>query len=208
MPQFTCQDPSYIAVLLPHGWLGSHLGRLGASKLRDLGSSKQRDWPTAEGHLMGSSFNCWPALGVAPGNWEKPAVSWHHRMVGSQWNRPGGSRRFTTAWQLSKQVSMKLENQPTQQYRIQSTFSKGEVLHQKTYDWLYSSDITSSCMLRLWMGSTCLLLTHLIFLPPPQTWYTNSWQHGQICGARNALCNNCMLLLTGKRGERKWELKW
>lgn len=63
-------------------------------------------------------------------------------------------------------------------------------------------------MIKLWIRSTCLLLTHLIFLPPPQTWYTNSWQHGQICGAQNALCNNCVLLLTGKRRERKWELKW
>ena len=106
-------------------------------------------------------------------------------MVGSQWNRPSGSMRFMTAWQLSKQVSMKLENQPAWQYRIQSTFSKAEVLHQKTYDQLYSSDITSSHMLKLWMGRTWLLLTHLILLPPPPTWYTNSWQHGQICGAQN-----------------------
>lgn len=103
-------------------------------------------------------------------------------MVGSQWNRPGGFTRFTTAWQLCKQVSMKLENQPTQQYRIQSTFSKGEVLHQKTYDQLFSSDITSSCILKLWMGRTWLLLVHLILLPPPSdlihkqlTTWTDMW---------------------------------
>lgn len=49
-------------------------------------------------------------------------------------------------------------------------------------------------------GKYLTVLTHLIFLSPPQTWHTNSRQHGLIHGVWIALCNN-------RRKERREEMR-